>query len=611
MIKNLIKSFLIKKRDETKKSISSSKDFYLYAGFILAIALISSLWSGISLYKSQKIALQNQLTNESQLIDTRLNNYLNNISHIAEDKGHKISLKDAELQYIAHLFKRNFFFPVTKSGLKKKAFTWPHFSWIDKKGNILVKSEIGVLSKAKKAKNSKHLYQSSTNPWQLNLSDPYFDSFANKTFIDASIGISDLDSEKHIGTISTKINIGKLIKSIKEDLQEDTKFIILNEELKIIIGSDENLQDVKFFAKNMAEVDSNIDFFIIKNQLKYNNNTYVIYKKSYEYPFIILTGYDSSSFQKEFITNYVERFLSLFGAAIFIGIILFFQRQKIIKSEKKTNEKLIELNSKLEYQNEAAKKSKQSRDKFLSQSRQSIIEDTIIKITQDVNKILDCENKDILVTKKTIHDTHKKILTSCAKILSYICENFNFTNVSTKKIIEESIEMAHHDADINNVKLHFEAPLKISDIYADERSMKHVIISLINYAMDDRKRGKEVSFVKITAKNKKQKDQKFLQIVFQDNGHGISEEMRMNFEQASQKENTNSNNTSLSLYAIRSILSSHNATLQIDNISGKGSIITIQIAQKSPTKKIKEDPQGNDTPSGDSSESSNVINLFP
>ena len=117
----------------------------------------------------------------------------------------------------------------------------------------------------------------------------------------------------------------------------------------------------------------------------------------------------------------------------------------------------------------------------------------------------------------------------------------------------------------------------IDDIYVDERSIKHVIIALINYAMEDRKRGRKDSFVKIIAKSITKEEQQFLQLIFEDNGHGISEEMRMNFQQTAEKEGKNGSNVSLSLNAIKAIVASHKSTLQINNISGKGSIITIEI----------------------------------
>lgn len=607
VIKNSIKSFFAKKeqsKEKSKKFTSLSRDFCLYAGFILAIVLSSSIWSAITLYESQKNALQDRLTTQSQLIDTQLNNYLNYVSHIAEDKGHKIALKNGDLNYAADLFKRHFFFPVTKSGLKRKAFIWPHFSWLDKKGNILVKSELGILSTPEKIKDAQHLYQSTINTWQLHLSDPYYDSSEDKIFIDASLGVSNLNSEEYIGSITTRFNIEKLVDSIKAVLKEDTKFIILSDELKIIIRSDDNLiNNDDFFVGKLANIDPDTDLATLDNPLKYLGNTYRIYKKSSDYPFIILTGYNSHSFNKEFISTLIERFAVLFGAAFFIALILFFQRKRIIAREQKNNLKLIELNNKLEHQNELAKKSNKSREKFLFESKQNIIEDTIIKITKDIATILDHEEGNISITKKTSIDLHKKILGSCAKILSYVSENLNLSSINVKKIIEETIEMAHYDANLNNVELIVDVANNIADICVDERSIKHVIVALIHYAMEDRKREKN-SFVKISAKNKTE-EQEFLQIIIEDNGHGISEEMRMNFQQTAEKEGKNENNISLSLYAIRSILAAHQATLQINNTFGEGSVVTIKIPYNIFDEEIEDELKTTEE------KVDNVVNLFP
>ncbi len=201
------------------------------------------------------------------------------------------------------------------------------------------------------------------------------------------------------------------------------------------------------------------------------------------------------------------------------------------------------------------------------------------------------------MSKQTIIDLHKKILGSCAKILSYVSDNLNLSYVNIKNIIEEAIDMAHYDASLNNVELIADTVEKIDDIYVDERSIKHVLIALINYAMEDRRRNESQSYVKITAKSGK----KFLEIIFEDNGHGISEEMRMKFKKNAEKKGKSENTISLSLQAIKSILASHQATLEIKPTMGKGSIMNIKIPynpSKTPTK-----PETKNI--------DNVIKLFP
>jgi signal transduction histidine kinase len=637
-----------------KKFSSLSKNYYIYAGFILSIVLLSLSWSAISLYKSQKNVLQNQLISQSQLIDSKLNNYFNYVSHIAEDKGHKIALKGDDLGNIAYLFKRNFFFPVTKAGLKRKAFIWPHFSWVDENRNVLVNSSAGVLPKRQKINNSKHLYQSTINSWQLNLSDPHDSKFEDESFIEASLGVSNLENEKYIGSIITKFNISKLVEAIKFDLKEETKFIILNEEIKIIIDPDNHLiNDDDFFARELANITPNAGLVALKKKLKYRGNIYQIYKKSSEYPFIILTGYNNSSFNKEFVINFIEKFIILFGTTFVVFAILVFQRQRIIKpinnlaiiarklgrgesdveienlnysqkrkyaseinelyqgisltknlinNEKEINLKLIELNNKLEQQNEIAKKSTKSREKFLIETRQDIIEETMIKITKDIVRIIDHQEGNVVMTKQTLIDLNKKILGSCAKILSFVSDNLNFLPVNVEKIILEAIDMSHYEASINNVQLSTNIADKIADINIDERSIKHVIVALINYLMEDVKKGENNSFVKIGAKSKKEKGEKFLEIIFEDNGHGISEEMRMNFRQANSKESKNENNISLTLQAIRSILTSHKATLTINSQVGLGNVIMIKMPYGTEAIKVKNDLSKN---------FENVIDLFP
>ncbi|MFT5702683.1 MAG: signal transduction histidine kinase [Rickettsiales bacterium] len=654
MSQRITKYFFNKKNKSNQKFASLSKNYYIYAGFILSIVLLSLSWSAISLYKSQKNVLQNQLISQSQLIDSKLNNYFNYVSHIAEDKGHKIALKGDDLGNIAYLFKRNFFFPVTKAGLKRKAFIWPHFSWVDENRNVLVNSSAGVLPKRQKINNSKHLYQSTINSWQLNLSDPHDSKFEDESFIEASLGVSNLENEKYIGSIITKFNISKLVEAIKFDLKEETKFIILNEEIKIIIDPDNHLiNDDDFFARELANITPNAGLVALKKKLKYRGNIYQIYKKSSEYPFIILTGYNNSSFNKEFVINFIEKFIILFGTTFVVFAILVFQRQRIIKpinnlaiiarklgrgesdveienlnysqkrkyaseinelyqgisltknlinNEKEINLKLIELNNKLEQQNEIAKKSTKSREKFLIETRQDIIEETMIKITKDIVRIIDHQEGNVVMTKQTLIDLNKKILGSCAKILSFVSDNLNFLPVNVEKIILEAIDMSHYEASINNVQLSTNIADKIADINIDERSIKHVIVALINYLMEDVKKGENNSFVKIGAKSKKEKGEKFLEIIFEDNGHGISEEMRMNFRQANSKESKNENNISLTLQAIRSILTSHKATLTINSQVGLGNVIMIKMPYGTEAIKVKNDLSKN---------FENVIDLFP
>jgi signal transduction histidine kinase len=667
-----IKSFSNKKNISKKQFISLSRDYYIYATFILLVAILSSLWFATKSYNSQTISLENKLIDQSKAIDTQLNNYFNYVSHIGEDKGHKIAQKNADLNHIAHLFKRNFFFPVTRDGLRQKAFIWPHFSWIDKNGNIVVRSEYGILKKPQKAKDNIALYQSTIDSWRLHLSKPYYDKFSEKTFINGYLGVFNIDSEKYLGSISTRFDIKRLVELIELDLDENAQFLVLNEDLEVIINSNNKIgSDDKLFVEQLSDIDPDNQFFVLDKPLKYNNNSYKIYRKSAKHPFIILTGYNYKIVSKKFLTSLLYKAIEVFGAAFVILIILFFQRRRIIKpvsylsqaihkiangqkdvkidksivdNEQKhsleinelykgilltkklleqerenkkiaqeNNIKLKELNDKLEHQNNLAKKSKKSREKFLSQSRQDIIENAIMKMTQDLASIINHDEGNVIMTKQAIANLHKRMLDRCAKILSYVNDNLNLSNVDIKKIMQEAIDISSYDTSINNVKLTLDISNKISDIYVDERSIKHVIIALINYAMDDRRRGANDSFIKISVKKLKKNKQDYLQIIFEDNGHGISQEMRNNFSKNIQKEGKKEDNISLNLHSIRYILTLHNADLNIENQTGKGSVMTLQM----PYKKIDEEKGDDNVVIPNSKKEKkinkidNIIELFP
>ena len=94
--------------------------------------------------------------------------------------------------------------------------------------------------------------------------------------------------------------------------------------------------------------------------------------------------------------------------------------------------------------------------------------------------------------------------------------------------------------------------------------------------------------------------------------------MRMSFQKNSQTDKKNDNNIALNIYAIRYILNLHGATLDINNITGKGSVITIEIpCQKAinedeDIERLMIDKNSKKTAASKSSKNiDNVIDLFP
>ena len=670
-MKNLIDPFSKRKNKKVKNFSSLSSDYFIYAGFILAITIFSSIYSAIKLYNAQQNNLNNKLESQAQLIDTHISDYIKYVSHIVEDKGYKIALTEGNLKNIEYIFKRNFFFPVTKSGLKKKAFIWPHFSWIDNQRNILAKSEYGILQSPIKIDNSQHLYLSTVDHWQLHLSDPYQNPISEKVFIDATLGVADIENEKYIGSIATKFNIKKIINNINSGIDNNIEYLILSEDFKSIIDSKASLTTSDFFAHKLIDIVTTNTNSIFTQPIEFQNNTYKLYKKSEQYPFIILTGYNAELTNKQFLTNIFKRIFELFSASFLVLAILFLQRQRIIRPinklaniarkiasgtrdseitqnlEDKTKKvpleihelreallltkrtveqevkhkklaqqnslKLSQINEALEHQNESVKKSKKSHEQFLSEVQNEVIEDAIKKIVIDTTKILDNEQNDIIITKQARNEFYKNLLKSCSKILFYVSDDLKPSYCDIKKLIEESVEINRYNAQINRVELNIKISQNIGDIYVDHRSIKHALASLINYAMEDRKRGKK-PFVQINAKNRKTKEQKFLEIILKDNGHGISEEMRKNFQETSEKQGKNKNNMLLNLEAIRHILKLHNAQLTIESIASQGSTITITIPHQKPENKQSKTTSKNATKSHENNKSfssNKVIKLFP
>lgn len=317
-----------------KEGHSLAYDYFLFALFIIVIALCSSAWFVWKNYYAQKKAVEDRLALQAQLVDGELASYIQYVAHIAEDKGYKIALWGAnDLKHIDYMFKRRFLFKKTTTGLKDKIFRWPHFSWIDTSGKVVVKSEYGVLPSPVSIPSEKHLFLSSGEYWQLHFSDVQYDAERETVYIDASLGITDVEGA-YVGTIMTRFEVDKIVKAIKERLVDDNvSFLILNDKKQVVMQSDFITPlDKDVFAESLK--DMNVDVkkaTILPFSLFYQGNLYKAYKPSTEYPFIILTGYNPNLSSKEFWLVTTERLVEIFAAVIFILAILFIYRRKLVK----------------------------------------------------------------------------------------------------------------------------------------------------------------------------------------------------------------------------------------------------------------------------------------
>jgi hypothetical protein len=212
--------------------------------------------------------------------------------------GEEIAQKtpDLDLKVIHDILEKTSINPV------KNIYSWSLFSWVNSSGYQTVNTVLGIQKDDAPNIAEKRSYSHRSNELWVMLFSEVAIGIPSAVYV-IPVGVQ-IDTKKfpRAGTVAAGISIKKLINNAKERIGENNRFLVIDKrDDKFVLGS---IDQEKYVGRIFYDLPDSIE-----------NENYIFEKEmDPKYPYIIMTGYDSKDFWREF------RKSSLIFMFLFIGI---------------------------------------------------------------------------------------------------------------------------------------------------------------------------------------------------------------------------------------------------------------------------------------------------
>lgn len=303
-----------------------------YFVFVLATVFLGMLSATTLIFFINKSNHENNsqiLKKEASNIHKTISESFNYSNKINSYLGRQISEHGSDdLDFILKIFRR-----ADKIQNKNtQILSWSSFDWVDQNNLQLINSRIGIRKNPPNMSDRQYTIRSPQNPWTLQVSFPVLGNPSESLVIPAGTGVTDKNGE-YLGTIVVGFDLAELSNMVEQRLNDPVSFVILDEDMNIIIQSKNNElpSGEDFYRKNLSKSFFNKNSgFIPGENLNAGNVTYSFYQKFDDYPYIVLTGFDKAFFKKEFSTSILPIIVGFTSVTIFFLIILYVFKTRIL-----------------------------------------------------------------------------------------------------------------------------------------------------------------------------------------------------------------------------------------------------------------------------------------
>jgi len=309
----------------------------IFLGVVAALVLIflvskSNLESHIELSRKEAANIENTIS-ESFGYSNKISSYIG--KQIAQHGSN-------DLQFILKTFHQ-----AEKSQNKNsQLLSWSSFDFVDPNNLQLVNSKVGIRKIPPNMSERQYCVRSKEKPWSLQVSFPVFGDPSESWVIPAGTGITD-DSGKYLGTIVIGFNINELTSLTEKRLIGQSSFVVLDENMNIIIRSKDTEIDSEAYRKKLAQLNFKEKSGVISNELEIGKIKFFYYQKFDDYPYITLVGFNKVILTKEFNSSVLPIIFGLILMTSLFLIILFAFKNKIsdiVKIEKILSSSLQQAN---------------------------------------------------------------------------------------------------------------------------------------------------------------------------------------------------------------------------------------------------------------------------
>lgn len=539
-----------------------TEGFLVFAGIVILLVIIVSSILSYTIYSSYQKSIQKNIEVSSAHINNILDEVFTESNRLMVYIGKQISHSGgSDLQYISELLKDT----SGREYKSKNLFSWTFFDWVSPSCYQVVNSAKGILKDKPNMSMRAYCSKSRANPWTIQFSEPAIGIPSGMWVIPAGTGVTTEKGE-FLGTIVVGFNIAELTSTLMEKLSgEKISFTIVDEKFNLILQSADNTrnetQEVKIneliqqSAENFKEIEG-----VLREPIEYSGIQYSFYRKMKNHPFIILTGIQHNLYTKQFRVLVLPPIIELLGLGLFFIVLLYISRNRIIKYSKmadKAKEEFIALIN---------QKVQQHMDIVLRYS-ETLIRYLRGEITIGINKERQIE---------FISNIQKSAL--CIKTMTI--DNLELSVVDINSAVKDSIYIHRELAFQKNIFIKTELDPRLPYIHADDFCIRQILLSLLASSLEYTPTGGKIWVSTHSVYNE---DHSKISLRVRDNGFGLSELDQKRIKKRFDAYSKHKANVpfELDLISIQKLIKLHHGIFEVENIQGKGRVVTIEFLNNS------------------------------
>lgn len=550
------KQFLLSSKENKHKTFFFFSPLYAFAIVMIVFQILFSIFIYYFSHKSYYSRIQSQLVTDSNRIENVLQDAFTETYQVMLYVGKQISLyAEQDPQFIEKILVNS---PEFVSNIKN-FYPWSLFDWVDPKGYRIINSQIGRIPNGPMKVNDSYIFTCPKHPWTLQVSHPTIGNTSGMWVIPTGLGVLNEKNEEYLGTLNVGINIAELNVKAQQVLpSKEISFIVLDDDFRIILQSANNALDPK--SSYYRDILPSKSYFKeqqshLSTPITYKDIKYTYYKKTKDFPYIILTGFDTKILQQDFLALLLPRLLELYGVGIFCLCLLYFLRKRLFTIGKNSE------NAKKTFLERLSSELKESVEKILAYSN------TLIRHSGG--------QTSVVVTNERRNEFIERIYEEALKLSALTGTSVNYTYLPIQTLVKDSLEILIKKAIKMNFNIKTLLKPTLMPFYGDEFRLKQVIASLISLSMEY---SPPNSTIKISATNQISNTGKDLLIItIEDNGFNLDAEDMMRLAEKFSYEKQDDLGIQLDFVTIENLIRPYNGTCYICNTL-KGKIIKLSLS---------------------------------
>jgi len=302
------------------------KSYFVFIFAIIFLGIVADLVAVFFVSNNNQKSHTELSQKEALTIETTILQafgYSNRISsYIGEQIAHH---GNADLQFILKTFHQ----AEKVQNRNSQLLSWSSFDFVAPNNLQLVNSKVGIRKDPPDMSERQYCQRSREKPWTLQVSFPVFGNPSNAWVIPAGTGITD-DKGKYLGVIVVGFDIEELTALIEKRLTGQSSFVILDENLNVIIHSKDAETNSEIYRQKLAQFHFKQTSGAISNNFTIGKIKFFYQKKFDDYPYIILTGFNHNLLTKEFSDSVLPIGIGSVVITIFFLCILYLFKTRVV-----------------------------------------------------------------------------------------------------------------------------------------------------------------------------------------------------------------------------------------------------------------------------------------